>query len=118
MRHYFLALPVKSMSSAVVGVVYMKGSLEHIYLMLREIKLILITGWGVVLAIAIIIGFLLTRTITIPIREVTSRAAAMAGGDFSQRIEVRSGDEIGELGQMFNFLTDRLSDTLKEISSE
>ncbi|NLL57774.1 MAG: cell wall metabolism sensor histidine kinase WalK [Firmicutes bacterium] len=117
-RHYFLALPVKSMSSAVVGVVYMKGSLEHIYLMLREIKLILITGWGVVLAIAIIIGFLLTRTITIPIREVTSRAAAMAGGDFSQRIEVRSGDEIGELGQMFNFLTDRLSDTLKEISSE
>ncbi|RJX26743.1 MAG: cell wall metabolism sensor histidine kinase WalK [Dethiobacter sp.] len=116
-RYYFLALPVKNMSS-VVGVVFLRGSLEHIYLMLKEIKLMLITGWGIVLGIAILIGFLLTRTITMPIREVTSRAAAMAGGDFSQKIEVRSEDEIGELGEMFNFLTARLKDTLKEISAE
>jgi two-component system sensor histidine kinase VicK len=85
---------------------------------LREIKLMLITGWLVVLGIAVVIGFLLARTITSPIREVTSRAAAMAGGDFSQLIEVRSQDEIGELGKMFNFLTIRLQDTLKEISTE
>lgn len=116
-RYYFLALPVKNMSS-VVGVVFLRSSLEHIYHMLKEIKLILITGWGIVLAIAMVIGFLLTRTITIPIREVTSRAAAMAAGDFSQKIDVRSDDEIGELGRMFNFLTARLKDTLKEISAE
>lgn len=116
-RYYFIALPVKSTSS-VVGVVILRGSLEHIYLTLREIKIMLITGWLVVLGIAVVIGFLLARTITSPIREVTSRAAAMAGGDFSQLIEVRSHDEIGELGKMFNFLTIRLQDTLKEISSE
>ncbi|HHT46089.1 MAG TPA: cell wall metabolism sensor histidine kinase WalK [Firmicutes bacterium] len=117
-RYYFLALPVKSTSSSVVGVVFLRGSLEHIYLTLKEIKIILITGWLIVLGIAVVIGFLLTRTITAPIREVTSRAAAMAGGDFSQLIEVRSQDEIGELGRMFNFLTARLQETLKEISSE
>lgn len=116
-RYYFLALPVKSASS-VVGVVFLRGYLEHIYLTLKEIKIILITGWLIVLGIAVVIGFLLTRTITSPIREVTSRAAAMAGGDFSQLIEVRSQDEIGELGRMFNFLTARLQETLKEISSE
>ncbi len=116
-RYYFIALPVKSTSS-VVGVVILRGSLEHIYLTLKEIKLMLITGWFVVLGIAVVIGFLLARTITSPIREVTSRAAAMAGGDFSQLIEVRSQDEIGELGKMFNFLTIRLQDTLKEISTE
>jgi two-component system, OmpR family, sensor histidine kinase VicK len=116
-RYYFLALPVKQ-SSSVVGVVFLRGSLEHIYLTLKEIKLILITGWLIVLGIAVVIGFLLTRTITVPIREVTSRAAAMAGGDFSQLIDVRSEDEIGELGKMFNFLTARLQGTLKEISSE
>ncbi|MGI6328057.1 MAG: ATP-binding protein [Dethiobacteria bacterium] len=116
-RYYLIALPIKSTSS-VVGVVILRGSLEHIYLTLREIKLMLITGWLVVLGIAVVIGFLLARTITSPIREVTSRAAAMAGGDFSQLIEVRSQDEIGELGKMFNFLTIRLQDTLKEISTE
>ncbi|NMB41196.1 MAG: cell wall metabolism sensor histidine kinase WalK [Firmicutes bacterium] len=117
LRHYFLALPVKNMST-VVGMIFLKGSLEHIYLMLKEIKLILITGWLIVLGIAVVIGFLLARTITVPIREVTSKAAAMAAGDFSQKIEVRFEDEIGELGKMFNFLTARLNDTLKEISSE
>ncbi len=116
-RHYHLVMPVKNEGS-VVGVVFMKGSLEHIYLILREIKFFLITGWSIALGIAVIIGFLLTRTITQPIKEVTSRAAAMAGGDFSQHIDVRSNDEIGELGQMFNFLTGRLQQTLGEISAE
>ena len=104
--------------STVVGVIFLRGSLEHIYLTLKEIKLMLISGWVVVIAIAIGISFLLTRTITRPIREVTFRAAALARGDFSRLIEVHSADEIGELGKMFNFLTKRLQETLKEISTE
>jgi len=78
----------------------------------------LISGWVVVLLIAIMIGFVLTKTITMPIQELTSRAAAMAGGDFSQLIEVRSQDEIGELAGTFNFLSGRLKETLQEISLE
>ncbi len=117
MRSYYLAYPVKNASS-VVGVVFLRGSLEHIYHTLEEIKFILITGWGIVLGIAIVIGFLITRTITAPIKEVTSRAAAMAGGGFSQAIEVKSDDEIGDLGEMFNYLAARLHDTLEEISAE
>ncbi len=117
MRNYFLALPVKD-GSAVEGVIFVRGSLEDIYLKLHEIKMMLITGWSIVLGIAIVVSFMLTRTITRPIREVTSRAAAMADGDFSQLIEVRSEDEIGELGGMFNFLTSQLQDTLSAISGE
>lgn len=116
-RHHYLALPVKD-GATVVGVVFLRSSLEHIYITLREIKFMLISGWLVVLAISIVIGFLLTRTITRPIREVTSRAAAMARGDFSQQITVRSQDEIGELGQMFNYLASRLQDTLQAMSEE
>ncbi|NLJ56800.1 MAG: cell wall metabolism sensor histidine kinase WalK [Firmicutes bacterium] len=116
-RYYFLALPIKDLST-VVGVVFLRGSLEHIYLTLKEIKVMLISGWVVVIAIAIAISFLLTRTITRPIREVTSRAAALAQGDFTRLIEIHATDEIGELGKMFNFLTKRLQETLKEISTE
>ena len=116
-RYHYLALPVKD-GSTVVGVVFLRSSLEHIYVTLREIKIMLLSGWLVVLATAIIIGFLLTRTITRPIREVTYRAAALAGGDFSQQISIRSEDEIGELGKMFNHLAGRLQETLQEISAE
>jgi two-component system sensor histidine kinase VicK len=116
-RYYLLALPVRD-GSSVVGVIFLRGSVEHIYHTLREIKFMLLSGWVVVLGIAIVIGFLLTRTITVPIREVTSRAAELAEGDFPHSIQVRSEDEIGELGRMFNFLTNRLQVTLKEISAE
>lgn len=116
-RYYFLALPVKDGSDS-VGVIFLRGSLEHIYMTLKEIKLMLISGWAVVILIAVVISFLLSRTITKPIREVTLRAAALAKGDFSRLIDIRAADEIGELGRMFNFLTGRLQETLGEISAE
>ncbi len=116
-RYHILALPVKD-GASVVGVIFLKGSLETIYKTLHEIKIMLISGWFIVLVIAIMISFMLTRTITMPIRELTSRAAAMAGGDFSQLINVHSKDEIGELAGTFNFLTTKLKDTLQEISAE
>ncbi len=116
-RYHVLALPVKD-GATVVGVVYLTGSLENIYLTLQEIKVMLISGWAVVLCIAIVISFMLTKTITMPIRELTSRAASMAAGDFSRLIEVRSKDEIGELAGTFNFLTGQLKETLQEISME
>lgn len=116
-RYHVLALPIKD-DATVVGVVYLTGSLETIYLTLQEIKVMLISGWAIVLLIAIVIGFVLTKTITMPIQELTSRAAAMAGGDFSQLIDVHSKDEIGELAGMFNFLSGKLKETLQEISVE
>jgi two-component system sensor histidine kinase VicK len=116
-RYHYLALPVKD-EALVVGVIFLRSSLEDIYLILREIKFMLLSGWLTVLGIAVLIGFLLARTITRPIRELTSRAAAMAGGDFSQEITVHAADEIGELGRMFNYLASRLQETMGEISAE
>ena len=116
-RYHTLALPVKD-GATVVGVIYLKGSLETIYLTLQEIKIMFISGWAIVMAIAIVLSFVLTRTITVPIREVTSRAAALAKGDFPKLINVYSNDEIGDLSGMFNFLTTRLKETMQEISDE
>ncbi|MCL5046415.1 MAG: cell wall metabolism sensor histidine kinase WalK, partial [Actinobacteria bacterium] len=60
----------------------------------------------------------MARTITGPIREITSRAADMAAGNFEQKIRIRSEDELGQLGAMFNYLTLKLKETLGEISDE
>lgn len=116
-RYYYLAYPV-SYEGYVVGVIYLSGSLENIDRTLGEIKGIFITGSIVVLSVGFLIGLILTRTITSPIQEVTRKAEQMAGGDFSQRIAIRSEDEIGHLAKMFNFLASRLNGTLQEISSE
>jgi two-component system sensor histidine kinase BaeS len=52
--------------------------------------------------IALILGVLLARTLTHPVRELTAATQAMARGALGQRVTARSRDEIGELARSFN----------------
>ncbi|NLI70493.1 MAG: cell wall metabolism sensor histidine kinase WalK [Firmicutes bacterium] len=116
-RYYYLAYPIKH-DGTVVGVIYLSSSLKKIDQTLREIKRMLISGSILVLIISLAIGMALTRTIIHPIKEVTFKAEQMSRGDFSQRVEAYSDDEIGQLANMYNFLASRLDSTLEEISAE
>ncbi len=58
---------------------------------------------------AIGLGVLLSRRILNPIGALTAAARQMELGDLSQRVAIRSQDEIGELAQAFNAMADGLS---------
>lgn len=51
---------------------------------------------------------LLSRRLTRPIQALTNGVAAVGRGDFSQRIEVTSQDELGQLSVAFNEMTRQL----------
>jgi signal transduction histidine kinase len=53
-------------------------------------------------AFAMLLGFLLSRTLTTPLRELTQAIRAMAHGKLHQAVPVRSKDELGELTASFN----------------
>src|SRR3954471_16200571 len=57
---------------------------------------------GIAALIALILGVVLARTLTRPIRELTAATQAMARGKLGQHVTVRSRDEIGELATSFN----------------
>jgi len=57
---------------------------------------------GIAALVALILGVLLARTLTRPVRELTAATQAMARGQLAQRVTVRSRDEIGELATSFN----------------
>ncbi len=116
-RYYYLAHPVKH-EETVRGVIYLSSSLQTIDQTLGEVKGIIISGSLIVLVISFGVGIALTRTITSPIRELTQKASQMAKGNFSQRVEAYSEDEIGELVHMYNHMATRLNNTLNEISAE
>jgi len=52
--------------------------------------------------IALLLGTLLARTLTQPLRDLTSATRAMAKGEIAQEVPVRSSDELGELAASFN----------------
>ncbi|HST53585.1 MAG TPA: HD domain-containing phosphohydrolase [Pyrinomonadaceae bacterium] len=64
---------------------------------------------------ALLIGFLFAKQLTQPVRELAAGAHRIAGGDFSQRIEVRSRTELGELGESFNQMTDQLEHYIEDL---
>jgi signal transduction histidine kinase len=53
-------------------------------------------------AIALVLGILLARTLTRPIRELTVATRTLAKGDLGQQVAVRTQDEMGELATSFN----------------
>ena len=59
--------------------------------------------------LALILGILISRTLTRPIRELTRATHAISEGDLSQEVQVRTNDELGELAQAFNKMSAELS---------
>ena len=64
---------------------------------------------------ALLIGYLSAKQLTHPVRELAAGAHRIAGGDFSQRIAVRSRTELGDLGESFNLMTDQLEHYIEDL---
>lgn len=113
-----MVFPIKAANGDIQGVLYLRSDLSDIYATLRKSTIILTQATMLALLITVVLGFFIARSVTEPITDVTVKAAKMAKGDFDQVVEVKSDDEIGQLANMFNYLTEKLKDTLSEISSE
>lgn len=69
----------------------------------------------IVLVVALIIGFVLANTITRPVTHLVNTTQKLAEGDYEQRAEVESSDEIGELATSFNTMAEAIQARDKEI---
>jgi HD-GYP domain-containing protein (c-di-GMP phosphodiesterase class II) len=57
---------------------------------------------------ALLIGYYFAKKLTQPVQELAAGAHRIASGDFSQRIAVKSRTELGDLGNSFNLMTDKI----------
>ena len=69
----------------------------------------------IALAIGVVVGFLITRSITRPLQEAVEVAGAVAKGDLTQRIEVKSKDETGQLLQALKGMNESLVGIVAEV---
>lgn len=113
-----VAYPIIDDVGRIKGVAYMTSNLDDIYTILDGSKKILVNATALALLITVILGFLIANSITDPIRDVTDKAEKMAKGDFDQYVEAKSDDEIGQLANMFNYLTLKLKGSIQEIELE
>ncbi|HWH39909.1 MAG TPA: sensor histidine kinase [Usitatibacter sp.] len=67
-----------------------------------------LTVMGIGLLVALVSGYVLARRLAQPILEVQRGAEKIAGGNFSTRIGIRTGDEVEALAREFNRMADQL----------
>jgi HD-GYP domain-containing protein (c-di-GMP phosphodiesterase class II) len=136
----FLASQGRTGATVPFNIVTSQGSME----MLGTYTAIPETGWGAIVQIptssayhsalqmrnqsfwlvamvtvlAILLGTLFAGEISRPIHELARGARHLAGGEFSTRVEVRSGNEVGVLADAFNQMGDRIQSAFEEIKRQ
>ncbi|KPN14387.1 chemotaxis protein [Bacillus australimaris] len=76
---------------------------------------------AIILAGALIIGgiliFFIIRSITKPLSILVSSSKKISEGDLTEKIDVRSKDEIGQLGTSFNEMSESLRDVIQAVQT-
>jgi signal transduction histidine kinase len=62
-----------------------------------------------------VLSFVVSRTITNPLRKLSAASARIADGDFSKPIAVRTRDELEDLASAFNTMSERIQTVLKDL---
>lgn len=109
--------PVAALDWAVIAQKKQRDAYQDVYDMQRTARLLALLA----VVMSIIISVLAARRITGPLETLTESSRAIAKGDFSQRVKLKSRTEIGELAQTFNLMSadlERFVDQLKRAAEE
>ena len=68
----------------------------------HHLFIIVPAAWLLTLLVAAALGWYITRTITVPLSELTIGAEALARGDFRHEVNIGGNDELAVLGKAFN----------------
>jgi len=89
---------------------------------LYPIFLEMLTQWLIVLVVGIALALLVTtfmvRRLVNPITALRQTAKEIASGSLNQRIDLHSGDELQELGEQFNLMAEKLSESYSTLEQK
>jgi HD-GYP domain-containing protein (c-di-GMP phosphodiesterase class II) len=95
--------------------VFVQAPLQDLYSPVRRM-VESITTWALfVLGLAALAAIVFARTLSNPIKRLAAASRAFASGDFSTRVRVRSGNEIGELAFTFNKMASEIEDQIRRL---
>lgn len=110
--------PIINSNQKIIGQLYLRFDLQQNDEILSRIKGIILNAIIIAMTFTIILGIIISNSITGPINAIKKQAVGLAKGNFKNRVKIASNDEIGELSQTFNYMSEQLDLSLNEIQSE
>lgn len=118
-RYYVNIIPlVDNSNNNVVGVVYLRASLESVYSNINSITLIYLSAALITIVIGLLLAIIISQEITRPIEEMRKQTLRIARGDFSGQVRIMGNDELGQLAGAVNNLSVRVEEAQESSDSE
>ncbi len=113
----YVAVPVKSQGE-IMAIARVALPLTTVEDSVSHVTRIIILATVIIAVLAVLATWIITRTMTRPIRELTKASKRIAAGQMGQKINIATKDEIGQLAQAFNEMSANLNTTVETISTE
>jgi len=107
--------PIRNINNEIIGILYV-GELEQKYVDIQRqtvLAFLAITLLGTVAAMTL--AYLLSRRMSIPIRELAYASREIEQGNLDAEVEIKGSDELGELAETFNAMATALKERDKQL---
>jgi len=110
----YVSIPVVA-EGRVVGALRLSYFMRDFEALMGSLRADLFKLVGLMTLVAFILAFLLTRSVTNPLREVIDASERVASGDFDVAVSTRRSGEFRAFARSFNSMTGKLKDMFGEI---
>jgi len=102
--------PITDINDRIIGILYV-GVLEQRYLDIERETVLVFLGITLLGAfVSMALSYVVARRISVPVRKLASAAREVAQGNLETKVEIVSGDELGELAEAFNVMATALKE--------
>ncbi len=110
-----IPLPPQALPQAVL---FLSTPLADIKTTVRTVQYFLLLSGLFAFPLAMLLAFLFSRSLAAPLHRMRTIARAIASGDYTQRMDIPKEEELGNLAQDFNVLSQELEKTIKALRKE
>jgi two-component system phosphate regulon sensor histidine kinase PhoR len=111
----YVAVPIMA-GEDIVAVLRVSVPVSDIESSLAELRTNVIALTSLVVAIALVVALISSRSLTRPIRELSVASKRLASGDFRTRVLLKNRDELRDLADSFNEMGERLEGLFGELT--
>lgn len=113
----YVALPIERNGNT-IGVVRVSLFLSDINKLLSTLKTNIIYSALLIVLLSLLGALVFTRSLSKPIGELTNASRKVASGDFNVRVFLKNRDELKELADSFNYMTEQIRTLFTQLSSQ
>ncbi len=113
----FVAVPVQ-LNNEVAGALFLSAPLADVTDAVEAVRGLMFYAAIPALLLAVLLGLYSSRSIVLPLRRLSEATVQIAGGDYRQRVQIDTKDEIGQLARHFNQMAMSLEETVGALARE